>query len=126
MDSENTPGKQFYERQLQFLQNLDIEGLVNNQYAEDGELIGFGFHWKGRDQIYNHFVNYMKTLGHITLDSTDKWTETADAIFFEATMTTNLGTARVYDAFVFASDGKASHHFTGILGLVAPPAQQNQ
>ena len=122
MDNENTPGQQFFARQLQFLQDLDIQGLVDNQYTADAELIGFGFQWKGREQIYNHFVNYMKTLGHIQLDSTDKWAETADSIFFEATMTTNLGVANVYDAFVFR-DGKASHHFTGVKSVSPLPGQ---
>jgi hypothetical protein len=124
MDNENTPGKEFYRRQLQFLQQMDLDGLVNNQYTEDAELIGFGFQWKGRQAIHDHFVNYMKMLGHIDLNSTDKWNETDDSIFFEATMTTNLGIAHVYDAFVFR-DGKASHHFTGV-SSVSPLPEQNQ
>ena len=91
MDTENTPGKEFFQRQLHYLQTMDLEGLANNQYTEDAELVGFGFQWKGREAIYNHFVGYMKMLGHIDLNSTDKWSETDDSIFFEATMTTTPG-----------------------------------
>jgi hypothetical protein len=124
MDSENTPGKEFYRRQLQYLQDMDLEGLANNQYTEDAELIGFDGQWKGRQAIYDHFVSYMQVLGHIDLKSTDKWAEADDAIFFEATMATNLGIARVYDSFVFR-DGKASHHFTGVIS-VSPLSAENQ
>jgi hypothetical protein len=124
MDNENMPGKEFYRRQLHYLQTLDLQGLADNQYTEDAELIGFDGQWIGRQAIYDHFVSYMQVLGHIDLNSTDKWAETDDSIFFEATMTTNLGVARVYDAFVFR-DGKASHHFTGLIS-VSPLPEQTQ
>jgi hypothetical protein len=53
-------------------------------------------------------------LGGIELKSTDKYTETDDTIFFEATVVTGaFGEAKVYDAFVLR-DGKATHHFTGV------------
>jgi len=115
-NNDDSAGQQFYRRQLEYLQNVDIRGLVDNQYAEDAEMVGFDFTAKGRQAIYDHFVNYMKVLGRIELNSTDKWAETDDSIFFEATMSTNLGVARVYDAFVLR-DGKASHHFTGVISV---------
>jgi hypothetical protein len=52
-------------------------------------------------------------LGYIDIKSTDKFTETEDTIFFEATVETRLGVAQVYDAFVL-KNGKATHHFTGM------------
>ena len=59
--------------------------------------------------------------------STDHWHATTaarrlppaasdDAILFEATIATDAGTARVYDAFVLR-DGKATHLFTGVLSF---------
>jgi len=48
------------------------------------------------------------------LESTDKYTETEDTIFLEATVSTDLGRTRVFDAFVLKS-GKASYHFTGVI-----------
>ena len=45
--------------------------------------------------------------------STDKFAETEDSIFFEATVETKLGVVQVYDAFVLRS-GKATHHSTGM------------
>jgi hypothetical protein len=38
---------------------------------------------------------------------------TEDALFFEASVSTSLGEARVYDAVVLR-DGKVTHHLTGI------------
>jgi hypothetical protein len=52
------------------------------------------------------------------LQSTDKFTETEDAIFFEATITSRLGKARVYDVFLLR-DGKATHRFSGVISLQA-------
>jgi hypothetical protein len=45
--------------------------------------------------------------------SFDQFAETEDALFFEASVSTFLGEARVYDAVVLR-DGKVTHHLTGI------------
>lgn len=110
----NTPGRAFYDRQIAYLRAKDIDGLIDSHYAEDAELIGFDVVVKGRAALKAHFRRYMELLGTITIESTDKFRETEDAVFFEATVATNLGRARVYDAFVLR-DGKATHHFTGVL-----------
>lgn len=111
-----TNGKKFYERQVAFLETNDISGLIKTQYAEDAELVGFEFQVKGHQALITHFTNYLGHLGYIKLLSTDKFVETPDAIFFEATVETAGGTARVYDAFVIVND-RATHHFTGLLGF---------
>jgi hypothetical protein len=116
-----TPGKAFYQRQLDFLAAKDIDGLVRNQYAPNGELIGFDFTVKGEAALLRHFEAYLERLGEIKLVSTDRFTETEDSIFFEATVKIRGGTARVYDAFVL-HNGKASHHFTGLLGFTPDTA----
>lgn len=108
-----TPGKKFYEEQLDYLTAQDIDGLVDNHYAEDGSIIAFDYVIQGRAALKQHFQEYMEMLGYIKLKSTDKFTETDDTIFFEATVETKLGTVEVYDAFVL-KDGKITHHFTGL------------
>jgi hypothetical protein len=110
----STPGKDFYERQIKYLEANDVPGLIANQYAEDGVIVGFGFTRKGREALLDHFTNYMKQLGKIKLLSTDKFTETADSIFFEATVETAGGTAQVYDVFILNDQNQATHHFTGL------------
>jgi hypothetical protein len=108
-----TPGKAFYDRQVAYLAKQDIEGLVENQYHPDATLVSFDTTVHGHDALKTHFVNYLGYLGKINLLSTDKFAETDDSIFFEATVETNLGIAVVYDVFTF-KDGKAFHHFTGV------------
>jgi hypothetical protein len=44
----------------------------------------------------------------------DKFVETGDTILFEATVRSQLGEARVYDALVL-SEGKIDYHFAGVM-----------
>ncbi len=110
----STPGKQFYDRQIKYLEANDVPGLIANQYADDGVIVGFGFTRKGTEALLEHFKNYMAQLGKIKLISTDNFTETDDSIFFEATVETAGGTAQVYDVFILNDENKATHHFTGL------------
>ena len=107
------PGRAFYEKQLDYLVAKDVDGLIDNNYNEDAVLIGFDFTVRGHEALKNHFRAYLEQLGDLKVDSTDKFTETEDTFFLEATVTTNLGQAQVYDAFVLR-DGKISYHFTGL------------
>ena len=112
---EQTPGKAFYQQQIAALEAYDIDALMA-QYHPDAAMIGFDFTVKGHTAIRKHFVGYLERLGTLKLKSTDKFTETDDSIFFEATITTNLGEARVYDVFLLRG-GKATHHFSGVISL---------
>jgi len=112
----STPGKQFYDRQVRFLEAADVDGLIASQYHPDAIIVSFDFQHKGREALLTHFRNYLNHLGYIKLLSTDKFTETDDSIYFEATVEVAAGTARVYDVFMLR-DGKATHHFTGTLGF---------
>jgi hypothetical protein len=93
-----TPGRRFYEEQLAYLMANDTDGLIDRHYNDDAVLVSFGAIVKGREALKNHFRGYMKQLGALKLKSTDKFAETDSAIFFEATMQSALGEARVYDA----------------------------
>jgi hypothetical protein len=106
-------GKAFYDRQLAFLDRQDIDGLIQNQYHPDAVLVGFDFVRRGRAELREHFKNYLGQLGKIRLISTDKFAEIEDAIFFEASVETDIGIAEVYDVFTF-KDGQAIRHFTGL------------
>lgn len=109
-----TPGKAFYDRQVGFLAEKDIDGLIETQYHPDAILLGFdGLNVQGHDALKTHFTGYLDHLGYIKLLSTDKFAEIDDAIFFEATVETAIGIAVVYDVFTF-QDGRAIRHFTGI------------
>jgi hypothetical protein len=112
---EQTPGRAFYRRQIAALEARDMDALLT-QYHADATLIGFDFTVKGHEAIRKHLEGYLERLGTLKLKSTDKFTETEDAIFFEATITSQLGEARVYDVFMLR-EGKATHHFTALISL---------
>ncbi len=112
---ERTPGRAFYDRQIALLEAGDIDG-VTNQYHDDAVIVGFDFTVRGRDAIREHMRGYLERLAMLKLQSTDRFTETEDAIFFEATMLTGLGVARVYDVFMLR-EGRATHQFTGLISV---------
>jgi hypothetical protein len=114
---EHTPGQAFYQQQIAALEAGDLNALLA-QYHADATVAGFDFVVKGRVAIKEHFESYLERLGTLKLKSTDKFTETEDAIFFEATITSDLGEAQVYDVFMLR-DGKATHHFSGVISLQA-------
>jgi len=110
-------GQQFYERQLAYLQAGDVKGLIDHHYHADAALVTFDVTVRGHDALIAHFRGYLQRLGQLEVLSTDKFVETGDTIFLEATMRTALGAARVYDAFVLR-DGKIAYHFTGVIDPV--------
>ena len=73
----------------------------------------FDFTVKGHEALRAHFRNYMRWVQIKEVLSTDKFTETAEGVSFEATVRTNRGIAKVYDVFVI-KDGKITYHFTGL------------
>lgn len=115
MTESRTRGRELYDRQIQFLLDKDVDGLVETNYAPDAELISFQTVVKGRDALRTYFRGYVEMLGDLVVESTDKFAETDDAIFFEATVRSALGRVRVYDAWVLR-DGQITHHFTGVMG----------
>jgi hypothetical protein len=110
---EETTKRQLYEAQIRYLQAADIDGLIDNQYTDDALLVSFDNQIRGNAALKEYFRGYLQVLGTIEVLSTDRFVETDDAVFFEATMRTNLGQARVYDAWVLR-DGKIAYHFTGV------------
>ena len=119
----NDMGRRFYERQIALLEAGDVDELIERQYHDDATLIGFDFIVNGREALRSHFEGYLASLGQLTLKSTDKFVETPDSIFFEATVVTESAEARVYDVFMLR-DGRATHHFTGVSSLEALSEQE--
>jgi hypothetical protein len=111
--SEDSAKRQLYEAQIRYLQAADVDGLIDNQYTQDALLVSFDNQIRGNAALKEYFRGYLQVLGTIEVLSTDRFVETEDAVFFEATMRTNLGQARVFDAWVLR-DGKIAYHFTGV------------
>jgi hypothetical protein len=108
--------RDFYDRQLAFIAANDVDGLIHNQYTDDAELLNFNVHIKGTAALIEYFKGYLASLGYIKLLSTDQYTESDDSMFFESTVETAGGIARVYDIFVMR-DGKIWRHYPGLLGF---------
>jgi ketosteroid isomerase-like protein len=106
--------RQFYDAQIRYLQSGDVEGLIDNQYTQDATLVSFDNQITGNAALKEYFKGYLQMLGSLEVLSTDKFVETDDSLFFQATVKTNLGQAVVFDAWVLR-DGKISHHFTGVM-----------
>jgi hypothetical protein len=109
-----SPGRELYDRQLRFLLAMDVDGLIETNYTEDATLISFANVVKGHQALKEYFRGYVQMLGDLVVESTDKFAEADDGVFFEATVRSALGRARVYDAFALR-DGKIAVHFTGVM-----------
>jgi SnoaL-like domain len=111
--SETTGGRRFYDEQIALLQQNNTDELIERHYHSDAVLVTFQGIVRGQEALRQHFRSYMAKLGKLTVRSLDQFAETEDSLFFEATVETALGIARVYDAFVLKR-GRATHHFTGL------------
>lgn len=107
------PDNAFYRRQIACLEAGDLDALME-QYHDDAVLMTPETTVRGRAALRDYMTGYLARLGSLRLVSTEKFNATEGAILFEATAETAHGVARVYDAFVLR-DGKASHHFAGVL-----------
>jgi hypothetical protein len=110
---ELTFGQAFYRRQIAALEAGDLQA-IRDQYAADATLVNYDQVIEGQDAIAEFFKGYLAYLGFLKLKSTERFMETEDSIFLEATVLSQLGEAQVYDVFVLR-DGKATHHFAGII-----------
>ncbi|OGO56039.1 MAG: hypothetical protein A2Z32_02215 [Chloroflexi bacterium RBG_16_69_14] len=110
-----SPGQTFYDDQVRYCETKDIAGL-RTHYADDAVLISFDNQVVGGDAIAEYFRGYLDRMAGLKLASTDRFVETDDTIFFEATIDLDAGVARVYDAF-HLRDGRALRHFTGLLSF---------
>lgn len=109
----DTPGKKFYQRQVEYLLAGDADALVEDNYNEDAVLTSAEFTVRGKEALKQHFRNYLRWVKIKAVKSTDKFVETDNTVLFEATVESNYGVVGVYDAFVL-KDGKISYHFTGV------------
>jgi hypothetical protein len=109
-----TAGRRFYDEQIALVVAGDSDALVERHYHPDASLVRFEGVVTGHPALKAFFKGYFEALGSLRVISTDKFIETEDSIFFEATAETKgFGVVRVYDAFVL-KNGKAAHHFTGV------------
>ena len=111
----DTPGKQFYEEQVKYLLDKDVENLVpiDKHYHDDAVIVSFDHIVRGKDEL-KAFTSRDLSIGHDQrVISTDKLTETEDALMFEATVQFNHGVIKTFDALVLEA-GRIRLQFTGV------------
>ncbi len=109
----DTPAKQFYRQQVEYLIAGDADRLVEANYNDGAVLTAAEWTVRGKDELKKHFRNYLKWVKIQEVLSTDKFVETDNTVLFEATVRSNHGVVKVYDTFVLR-DGKIDYHFTGV------------
>ena len=112
----DTPMKRFYEEHVAYLDAGDYTRLVDEHYHHDAIVVSPDYVVIGHDQLLKHFAKYCEMMGHLEVLTTEKWVESEETMAFEATARTQLGMARVHDAFVM-KDGKICRHFTGVIPM---------
>ena len=107
-----TPGRAFLDRRISFIEAGDFDGMVDDGYNENAELVSFDAVVKGKDALKKHFGMHLSALGSVKLKSVDNFVETDDAVFVQVTVSTGkYGDVTSYEAFSMR-DGKADQHFT--------------
>ena len=110
--------KDFYDYHIQLLAEGDVDKLVEHDYHVDAEMILLvqqdPIYIKGQTQLKEQLGAYMKYV-YRGFTSTDKFAQTDDSLFFEATIETANGPSKVFDALYF-KDGKIFRHYSGLKG----------
>ncbi len=112
-----TDKRALYENQLKYIIAGDADALIDNNYDNDATLINISqdppIIISGAKALKEYFKIYLQNLQGLKVVSTDKFVETDDSIFFEATIETNAVTGVVYDAF-YLKNGKIFRHYSGV------------
>ena len=110
----SSAGGRFLEAHLDFLARGDVEGLLRSHYWPDAVLVTPERVVAGHEALRAYFAAHLAALGDFSVESFDALSQGPDAILLEATMSSGLGRARVYDAFALRA-GRITHHFAGMI-----------
>ena len=117
---ERTSGQRFFDEHMAYLENADVDGMIDAQYHEDAVLISpFDVipgtpppHVvRGRAALKEFFRTYISWQGTIDLESLDNFAETEEAIFFQAIFTSQTGRWVVGDAW-HMHEGLIYYHYS--------------
>ena len=115
-----TSGQKFFDEHMAYIENNDVDGMIDDQYHEDAVLISpFDVipgtpppHViRGRAALKRFFRTYMTWQGTIDVESLDNFVETEEAIFFQAIFTSKTGRWVVGDAW-HMQDGLIYYHYS--------------
>ena len=111
-------GLDFYNKQLEYMTSGDLDGLMENHYHDDAEMVSFEFVLKGREAIKKYIgEDEPAQAGKILSFETVHFAESDDVILFTAKVNSEkMGTFIARDA-LYLRDGKIARH----ISLTLPP-----
>ncbi|QHV95971.1 nuclear transport factor 2 family protein [Spirosoma endbachense] len=109
----------FHNRYLDFHSRGDADGLADDFFTEDAQLITARVDIAGREPIRQMFQNLFAKESGFTPLSVENITSDPDYVWFEATVTSSLGKRRVYDIMLIR-DGRVHLQLVGQLMGVLP------
>ena len=113
-----SPGREFFDRHMQYIAANDVEGMILDTYTEDAILFNaFPFLdtpppniIQGHTELIKVFKQYLAYQGSINVISLYNFMESPNAISFQATFSTaNTGTWVAGDCWLMR-DSKIYHH----------------
>jgi hypothetical protein len=109
----DTPGKLFYEEQVKYLLDKDVENLVEKHYHDNAVIVSFDHVIRGKDALKAYFSQFFNSVTIERVVSTDNFVETEDTLMFQATVESNHGLIKTFDALVLEA-GQIRVQFTGV------------
>lgn len=114
-----SPGRIFFDQHMAYIGTKDVEGMIDNQYAEDAVLISpFDIlstpppHIiRGNQALKDFFHRYLDWQGEIQVESLYDFAEINDSICFQAIFTSKTGRWVVGDEW-HLHDGKIDRHYS--------------
>lgn len=107
--------KPFFDNHIELLAKGDVDALVENDYCDDAVMILLVADEPavvaGKEALKGQLGFYLENI-YRGFVSVEKYAENEDSLFFEATIKTTTGQAKVYDA-LYMKDGKIFRHYSG-------------
>jgi hypothetical protein len=94
---DTTVARNFHQTYLDFHSRADADGLADDFFTEDAQLVTARVDVSGREAIRQMFRGLFAKESGFTPLSVENITSDTDYVWFEATVTSSLGERRVYD-----------------------------
>lgn len=119
LQNDQQSARQFHGRYLTYHEEGDADGLADEFFTEDARLSTARVNVSGREAIRTMFKDLFSKESDFTPLSVQNITSDTDYVWFEATVASNLGERKVYDAMLIR-DGKVFLQLVGQLRGVMP------
>jgi hypothetical protein len=119
VNMNTTSGRIFFDEHMAYINNKDIDGMIDDQYTQDAVLISpFDIldtpppHTvRGNEALKDFFHRYIDWQGSINVESLYDFAEPENSIFFQAIFTSRTGRWVVGDAW-HMTNGKIDTHYS--------------